>query len=329
MSEKDSNTKKLSKSISEIIINNKTLGYGFMIYFPINVNNRHLYGLLTSNEILPNEYLNDGISIRLKFINSTEVYDYTISKDTFVFACPFINLSFLEIPFGLFKNIEYLKINEKIDEDQSIISCHIDVKGKFIFCEGDISGLYGTYILYNIEESYENNVLCSPLLYLAENSNYQVIGVNQNNSLYKDEEENTYKKSLNINIILTAIKTLAEQKIKKTEKYLFPAKRLNLEQIHKLPDNLKETENQNIFISPGSQDYTSLFFYRTQYAWFWTPETIKDLNNMEEIRNFNWSLIRKDYPIKAIGGIYDGREPAPINVEIIKKLADSELSFLI
>lgn len=96
-----------------------------------------------------------------------------------------------------------------------------------------------------------------------------------------------------------------------------------------MPDNLKETENQNIFISPGSQDYTSLFFYRTQYAWFWTPETIKDLNNMEEIRNFNWSLIRKDYPIKAIGGIYDGREPAPINVEIIKKLADSELSFLI
>jgi len=50
---------------------------------------------------------------------------------------------------------------------------------------------------------------------------------------------------------------------------------------------------------------------------------------MEEIRNFNWSLNRKDYPIKAIGGIYDGREPAPINVEIIKKLADSELSFLI
>jgi hypothetical protein len=95
---------------------------------PINVNNRHLYGLLTSNEILPNEYLNDGISIRLKFINSTEVYDYTISKDTFVFACPFINLSFLEIPFGLFKNIDYLKINEKIDEDQSIISCHIYVK---------------------------------------------------------------------------------------------------------------------------------------------------------------------------------------------------------
>ena len=221
MSEKDSNIKKLSKSICEIIINNKTLGYGFMIYFPINVNNRHLYGLLTSNEILPNEYLNDGISIRLKFINSTEVYDYTISKDTFVFACPFINLSFLEIPFGLFKNIEYLKINEKIDEDQSIISCHIDVKGKFIFCEGDISGLYGTYILYNIEESYENNVLCSPLLYLAENSNYQVIGVNQNNSLYKDEEENTSKKSLNINIILTAIKTLAEQKIKKQKNIYF------------------------------------------------------------------------------------------------------------
>ena len=329
MSEKDAKFKKLFKSIFEIIINEKTLGYGFMIYIPYNVNNRLLYGLLTSNDILPNESLKDDIQIKLKFINSTEVYNYTISKDIFVFACPFINISFVEIPCGLFENIEYLNINENIDEDQSIISCYINNQGNFIFCEGDISGFFGNYILYNIAESYENNALCAPLLTESENSNYQVIGANQNNSLYTDMENNTHKKSLNINIFLTAIKTLAEQKIKKTEKYLFPPKKLNLEEIHKLPDNLKETENPNIFISPGSQDTTPLWFYRTQYAWFWTPSDLDDLNNMEEIRNCNWSLIRKDYPIKAIGGKFDGREPAPINVEIIKILADSELNFLI
>ena len=329
MSEKDSKIKKLFKSIFEIKINDKILGYGFMIYIAYNVNNRLLYGLLTSNDILPNECLKDDIGIKLKFINSTEEYCYTISKDTFVFACPFINISFVEIPSGLFENIEYLTVNENIDEDQSIISFHINNQGNFNFCEGDISGFFGNYILYNIEESYENKALCLPLLSISDNSDYQVIGANQNNSLYKDMENNTSKKSLNINIFLTAIKILAEQKIKKTEKYLFQAKKLNLEEIHTLPDNLKETENPNIFISPGSQDTTPLWFYRTQYAWFWTPLKIDDLNNMEEIRNCNWSLIRKDYPIKAIGGEFDGSKPAPINIEIIKVLENSGLSFLI
>ena len=48
MSEKDSKIKKLFKSIFEIIINDNILGYGFMVYIPYNVNNRLLYGLLTS-----------------------------------------------------------------------------------------------------------------------------------------------------------------------------------------------------------------------------------------------------------------------------------------
>ena len=61
---------------------------------------------------------------------------------------------------------------------------------------------------------------------------------------------------------------------------------------------------------------------------FWTPKEPNDYS-LEEIKKCNWSLIKANRPIIAIGEIYDKEEPASRNVKLIQFLIDSNLSFLL
>ena len=110
---------------------------------------------------------------------------------------------------------------------------------------------------------------------------------------------------------------------------LSPAKKLSYSEIILLEkEGLITTKNPDLFISPGTfLLITSLYFYRTQYAWFWTPKEPKDYN-LEEIKKCNWSLIGANRPITVIGGFYNNQEPAPRNIKLIQFLIDSDLSFL-
>ena len=82
------------------------------------------------------------------------------------------------------------------------------------------------------------------------------------------------------------------------------------------------------FISPGSLGITPLWFYRTHCAWFWTPAEPKNLN-MEELIICNWSLIQGNFPIKAIGGLWNNMAPAERNIALIEYLIKSGLRFLL
>ena len=108
-----------------------------------------------------------------------------------------------------------------------------------------------------------------------------------------------------------------------------PAKNLSNEDLFKLQNiGLLETENPNIFISPGTDDgITPLWFYRTQYAWFWTPKEPQNYN-IEEIKKCNWSLIQSNRPITAIGGRYNNIMPALRNIKLIKTLIKYGMSYL-
>ena len=72
---------------------------------------------------------------------------------------------------------------------------------------------------------------------------------------------------------------------------------------------------------------TPLWFYRAHYSWYWTPKEPKNYK-IDEIKKCNWSLIQENRPITAIGGEYNGSQPAERNIKLIKFLIESGLHFL-
>ena len=169
-----------------------------------------------------------------------------------------------------------------------------------------------------------NNSECTPIISLSQDSIGFVIGLNNNNI---DKDNNTHK-AININIILRSIKGLVHQNKITSLETLSLAKKLSLTELHVLrKEGLKDTENPYVFISPGSEGITPLWFYRTHYAWFWTPTKPKNFT-LDEIKKCNWSLIQSNFPIKAIGGMWDNSEPASRNIILIQFLIHSGLRFL-
>ena len=87
---------------------------------------------------------------------------------------------------------------------------------------------------------------------------------------------------------------------------------------------LNMTEIKNIFITPVDFMVTSIWFYRTKHAWYWTPK----IPQKNELNKSNWMIIYIGNNLNAIGGTYNGFPPAPKNIDIIHWLETSRLKYL-
>jgi hypothetical protein len=209
-------------------------------------------------------------------------------------------------------------------KNQKMSVCQIDKNGKLNLCGCGFGGFYGTYILYLINDSYKKIVNSSPILSLSDNFFGELIAIN----IYIQYGETAYWQGLNINIIIHAIRALVHQNKITKEETLSEPKKLSPTEMHVLKkEGLIETENPNVFISPGSIGITPLWFYRTHFAWFWTPSKPKTFS-LNDLNMVNWSLIQPNFPIKAIGGIWNNAAPARRNVVLIQFLINSGLRFL-
>ena len=328
-----------------ISIDNKIKGYGFLVSLPININNRYLYGLLTLNQTLSKKDLTTNKKINLYFKEIKLSYDYIISENTFVFTCNFINISFVEIPLNTINKVKYLRVLEEPYKDQKICICQIDKKGTLNFCGGSFKELYGTYIISDINGSYENIADGLPIISLSEGFLGDLVAINEKFlcDQQKQKVNNYITLNLNINIIIRAIRSLVQQNKITKEETLSEAKTLSQIEMHVLKKaGLIETENPCVFISPESLGVTPLWFYRTHYAWFWTPTSPQTFSSYQNyyLNNFyttkvlndfnliNWSIIQPNFPIRAIGGMWNNAMPAERNVELIKFLINSGLRFL-
>lgn len=317
--------KKVASATCTISSNNKQ-SYGFLVSLPINMGDRYLFGLLTSNNILPEEKLKVDSKFNIHFIESNQAYDYIITEDSFVFTCPFLDISFVEIPLGSFDNVEYLRAWDEPQIQQKCYFINKSDSSELKFIEGNITEFYGYDIIYKIHDKNIDFIFNgTPLISLSKFSLGDVIGINKG---FFNNLNNEKISAVHINIIINSIKSLVSRNIQKPLITLSPAKNLSKSELDYLEKiGLQSTNNQNIFISPAFFIITPLWFYRTQYAWFWTPT--RPINyNMEEIKKCNWSLIKSNMPIIAIGGIYNNRPPAQKNIKLIKTLINSGLKFL-
>ena len=176
--------------------------------------------------------------------------------------------------------------------------------------------------IYIIYQEYED------LMYLNFKSSRNVSGILIDGKLLGIYKQNIYKNEIasNIEIICKAIKlnyfNIKKDNINKYKKQ----KILTENQINELKNKgLELTDIPKIFISPPAFFVTPIWFLRTKHAWYWTP--LKPEKN--DINKSNWMIIYPNNSVKVIGGIYNGVEPAPKNVEIIRWLEQTKLNYLI
>jgi len=75
---------KVYKAICKILSNNNH-AIGFLVSLPINLGDRYLYGLLTTNQNLSENNLKIGNKLDLHLINSNQKISFIIQKSSFVF----------------------------------------------------------------------------------------------------------------------------------------------------------------------------------------------------------------------------------------------------
>lgn len=151
-----------------------------------------------------------------------------------------------------------------------------------------------------------------------------------------------YNKATDIYYLNAALSNFINNNIASFALAISNSKKLTFAEIEELNEHgLQSTTSPYVFISPSSQhiihqsnnntkiiNITTLWFYRTNFAWFWTPTEPKSYV-LSDLGDCNWSFIDPNFEIKAIGGKYDQKPPALRNINLISWLAGTGLRFII
>ena len=282
-------------------------GIGFLVEIPI-MDNYKIKGLITTYK-----FLNENI---LKQISYIKIYanKYIIKLELnkgFIFLDKFLQITFLENP-----NLElnYLNIEDK---ESNFIKKVINIKKNFNDYDdlkylGKIEMKWGFYLIHSALTSDE--FYGSPIFL----SNNKVIGIH----ILSNTKQSV---GINIQSVVQALRIARLSNLDYKNIITIEPKKLNKTDIYELKSHgLIQSENPNIFISPGSPNITPLWFYRTNYAWYWTPTEPKEDNISES----NWLIIYPGGSLKVIGGFWDGIEPAVRNINLIHWLENTKLKFL-
>jgi len=288
---------------------------GFLVQFPIFKKTNYLKGFITKYYIEEYKlFKTKGINI----YNNNNLLDNFTSEDRFIFSDEFLNVTFIEIKN---LNLNFIDIYEEyISKDITLINYSKEANtvnttyGKFI-------EKWGIYIIY---KEFED------LLYLNYQSSHCNSGLLYNDKLVGIHKQNSFENEVatNIEIISKAIKLNYKSYLNDKANYLEQKGRenkLNENQINELKNNgLELTDISNVLISPPSFFVTPIWFLRTKHAWYWSP--FKPEKN--DINKSNWMIIYPNNSVKVVGGIYNGIEPAPKNVDIIHWLENTRFKYL-
>ena len=138
----------------------------------------------------------------------------------------------MEIPKGFIEEIGYLKIFEKPYKNQEISICQNNKGGNMNFIKGNINSFFGTYILFNMNETYEDNPICTPIISYSKDPIGDIVAIKQSNSFHGEDKK--YYSGLNINIVLLSINSFVQHKRIKPSETLSQAKKLSLHEINLL-----------------------------------------------------------------------------------------------
>ena len=297
-------------------LNKKFTNLGILIKIPLSNSNNSLLGLLTKYFIEDN-ILNDIDKLTIN--NNGETEEIKIN-DNFKFSDPFLDVTFIEIKNSIYK-YDFIETNESdITSDNLLVITYEYSKNSISYDNIEIKEQWGINILYkDFKNAFDMNDYFfnydSSYSKLALLSNEQIIGIHKQTDHNNDI-------AVNISIINKAIKLNYENDLKHVNQRGNPLSKNQVDELKKI--GLEESKIPNIFISPPNIIVSPIWFYRTKYAWYWTP-TKPDKNN---IIKSNWMIIYPGNSVKVIGGVWNGIEPAPNNINYIRWLENNGLRFL-
>lgn len=326
--EKDTNESNPSSSFPRILKSNQatckikvnnTSGTGFFATIPVIKNNMRMCGLITSNHVLSMNELLQGRTFSLIFDSNRRKKEIKLDDKKFRFTCPLIDISFIEFsPDELDRSVRFLELNESISKaNESAFITQQSSSNDCSIAQGVIKEIWGFDINHSV--SVGSDYSGAPLM----NNEGIVIGVQKSSS-----NNEICNKATDIYYLITALSNFIKNEISSFALTVGNSKKLSLADIKKLNEHgLQSTDSPFVFISPRSKNVTPLWFYRSNFAWFWTPTEPKSFE-LSDIKECNWSLIDLNFEIKAIGGKYDQVSPAQRNVDLISWLAKTGLNFI-
>lgn len=293
-------------------------GTGFLISLPIIKNGNRLCGLVTNNHVLPQGELLNGRTFTIIFDANNQQQKVHLTNEKFRFTSSLLDVTFIEFsPSELPSDVSFLTANEATTDPKTyaFMTQH-PLGGCCSMAQGNINKIYGFDLKHKI--STQPGSSGSPLV----NNDGIVIGVHKAGII----KENL-NKATDIFYLVSALKKLINDRNTSIGESISNAKSLSSNELNELKEHgLKATSSPYIFISPSSFLVTALWFYRTNFGWFWTPTEPKSFN-ITDIHECNWSFIHPDFYIKAIGGFYDQVAPAGRNIKLIEWLAQTGLRF--
>ena len=298
----------------------KNKDLGFFVKIPIANKSSSITGLLTKF------YLDESILGNIKAINIFENGNLAFNLDSeyleniFIFSDEFLNVSFIELKNCDFNYIEVFD-RDRIPEEINLIKYSKGIN-TYDTKPGNHVEKWGIFIIYRELDD---------LTYLNYKSSAYNSGLIINNKFLGIHKQNIFKNEIatNIDAICKAIDLNYNEKnnIKNSVNFFQKMKQhiLSEEEINELiKTGFEFTDIPNILVSPHSFFVTPIWFYRAHHAWYWTP--IKP--DKDNINRSNWMIISPKNSVKAIGGIYDGEEPAPKNIDLIRLLETTKLKYL-
>ena len=308
------------RAICEIFTDQGT-ATGFFVRIPLG-NGNYISGLMTNNHVLNENQLDPGYRFEIKpdlHNGPGEILTtFTIQNNMFRFTDNILDVTFIEVPNFTIPNygsVSYLDIQEDIPTG-SWITILQHPEGNFHLQQaiGRTAGNWGFEILHEVNTNPGSSG--SPLLTFSS----KVVGIHK---------ASHGEKNVNIATSIKAAVTAIQQSYysQNRRSAAMPARSLTNQEIHELKQHgLVSTENPHIFISPSSFFVTALYFYRSNHGWYWTPKIPSTLS-VYSLHLCNWSPISYSYPIKAIGGKWDGAMPAFRNITLINWLRSTGTRF--
>jgi len=291
---------------------------------------KFLYGLITNNHVLNVNQINQIKSefdpiLEINFSKRKQNQKFYIYKKDikFIFTEVLIDVTFIQLSDELIKNINphFIKPydSECIKEDPASVIGYFVVdsnRQKLSIGIGMIK--YSKGINYCHKCSTTKASSGSPVIHLLE-----VAGIHKSSNDGKNENYAT-----NINVAKYAICTAYNRKCRnEINDTMGIMKELSPDYIEDLKKhNLIKQGNSNIFKYEGIESNMSLYFYRTNHAWYWTKQHIEDSYDDKKIRKTKWTIILPHEKIKKINK--DEESLSPIQKVLIMWLRLSEFMYL-
>jgi hypothetical protein len=299
--------------------NNQIYGNGFFIELPILNTKDPIRGLMTSNNFINENNINNIIEIKIIF-NIIKKSVIITNKNNFKFTDYFLNFTFIQLNENEINkltnfDINFLQINEEKEIPNNIILIKNNINGTITFEEGILISEWGYQIYHTISNSFD--FIGSPLISPSTN---KIISI-----LTNKDKNCKYNPSTNIKIISQVIKNIYTTKIDKIKYKVKNLSKKEIEELNKI--GLKQTKSKLIFESPSSKNVTPLWFYRTNHNWYWTPVD-PNLNNKNALP-CNWLIIYPKGTLKVVGGYWSEEEPAQRNIELIHWLEKNGFKYLV